>query len=80
MSPTLAPKVAVACAIMHNVCIMAGDEWEDEASDNSDGEIQVVPHQEFPEQSSAVALRQQIAAQISQPALLVNQLFDHDYC
>ncbi|XP_033638911.1 putative nuclease HARBI1 [Asterias rubens] len=36
ISPVLAPKVAGACAIMHKVCILSGDEWGEEAEDDED--------------------------------------------
>ena len=38
-----AVKSAVACAVLHNFCIMNGDEWEDEdgndGDDNADDDV-----------------------------------------
>ena len=68
---------------MHNVCILSGDEWGEEAEDDEDyppnEQPDIQPINQERDHVSAEPLRQQIAAQISAPVDMVQQLHEHDY-
>lgn len=64
---------------MHNVCVMAGEEWENEDEETESEEEASTQEEMAREQISAEPLRQQIAALISQPAQNVPELNEHDY-
>ena len=62
---------------MHNVCILAGDEWGEEL-DEADNEQHGIMGAE-PVDLDREPLRQRIAAQISAPPQLAHHLNEHDY-
>ncbi len=68
---------------MHNVCILSGDEWGEEAEDDEDyppiEQPVIEPIDLERDHVSAEPLRQHIAVQISAPLDMVQQLHEHDY-
>ncbi|XP_059188162.1 uncharacterized protein LOC131970756 [Centropristis striata] len=71
---TFAPKVVAVCAVLHNICVTAGDILEPAAEE--DPVLQPPPVQE---DQGGQHLRDRLAAQVSAPNRRPSPLQEHDY-
>ncbi|XP_062393448.1 putative nuclease HARBI1 [Sardina pilchardus] len=71
---TFVPTVITACAVLQNICLMAGDI---EDCTEADGDIGVPPPGPVRGARSGHGLRDRLAAQVSE---LQENMNDHDYC
>uniref|UniRef100_UPI003AAC81F6 putative nuclease HARBI1 n=1 Tax=Centroberyx gerrardi TaxID=166262 RepID=UPI003AAC81F6 len=76
--PNFCSEVALACAFLHNVCLIHGDVMEPELQPEEPGPL--APHdlQDIQERSGA-HMRDRLCAHISAPQHLQAPLRDHDY-
>ncbi|XP_013866096.1 putative nuclease HARBI1 [Austrofundulus limnaeus] len=77
---TFAPHVITACAVLHNICLGAGDIMapEDEDEDEDEGEDEDEDEGEADQEAvSGAVWRDQMAAEVS---ALEEAPVDHDYC
>ncbi|KAJ8381306.1 hypothetical protein SKAU_G00020840 [Synaphobranchus kaupii] len=72
-----APDVIAVCAILHNVCLTAGDVLETEGDDCE--QVVVPPSCPVRDQASGQPQRATLAAQLSAPGVLPAALQEHDY-
>lgn len=72
---TFAPKVVAVCAVLHNICITAGDILE-----QPEDQEQVPPPPPVQgDENGGQHCRDRLAAQVSAPNQFPLHLCDHDY-
>ncbi|XP_070835621.1 uncharacterized protein [Chaetodon trifascialis] len=73
---TFAPTVITACAVLHNICLTAGDIIEPTLDPDNPS---VPPSRPVRWEQSASAWRDRLAAQLSAPPVRISALQEHDY-
>jgi len=76
VSHTFAPMVITACAVLHNICLTAGDVLEPLQTED---DLDVPAPRPVMGERSANGWRDRLAAQVSAPDVQPRELEDHDY-